>query len=223
MASRLRRFLSEGDIVVKGDATTPERRGYRCKGSGREHNCFIQRLIGNYLLHKEALDMKQLFGTILLLLLLFGSGCSSQSSNHQDPDSMPEDFAFSVSYGIGSKNRIDTYSHKVVKDLIADGKAEATITFSKAEMQTIYRRMMDIDVFGEKKLIADTGCFRQPSSDDYWKIRIGGVEKTMHITTQYCELTDDAQAFMDLRNFVVEMVEGKEEYTALPEPNGAYL
>ncbi|MBO9598758.1 MAG: hypothetical protein J7559_13190, partial [Cohnella sp.] len=130
---------------------------------------------------------------------------------------------FSVSYGIGSKNRIDAYKNTVVKDLVADGTAEARIAFSKTEMQTIYQRMMDIDVFEEKILIVDTGCFMQPFSDDYWKIRIGGAEKEMHVTTQYCELTDDAQAFMDLRNFIVELVSAKEEYKALPEPNGAYL
>ncbi len=136
---------------------------------------------------------------------------------------MPEDFAFSVSYGIGSKNRIDTYNSTVVKDLIADGTAKATLAFTKAELQSIYERMMEIDVFGEKQLIVDNGCLRQPISDDYWKIRIGGVEKQMHITTQFCELTEDAQAFMDMRNFIVEIVSGKEEYKALPEPNGAYL
>jgi len=121
------------------------------------------------------------------------------------------------------KELYGAHNHTLVKDLIADGTVETTLTFSETELQSIYWRMMEIDIFGEKQLIVDDGCFRQPSSDDYWTIRIGGVEQKLHITTQYCELTEDAQALMDLRNYIVELVSDKEEYKALPEPNGGYL
>jgi hypothetical protein len=43
---------------------------------------------------------------------------------------MPDDFAFSVRYGVNSKNVIDSFKGIVVKDLIIAGTSEAEISFT---------------------------------------------------------------------------------------------
>lgn len=174
--------------------------------------------------------MRQLLVPFLIIMSLMLPGChsndESNSPTHVEssvmPKKMPDDFAFSVSYGVGSKNIIDTYKGTVVKDLIAAGTAEADVTFSKEEMETIYQRMLDIDVLGNKKFIDKTNCLREPHGDDYWDIRVNGSKKDIHISDEYCELTEDAKQFIELRNFIIDIVEGKEEYIALPATEGGY-
>jgi hypothetical protein len=135
---------------------------------------------------------------------------------------MPEDFAFSVQYGIGSKNVIDSFNSVVIKDLIINGTAEAKITFTDEELVRIYEKMKTIKVLEPMDFVSDTSCSREPSGEDIWKIRINGIEKTIRWSGEYCELTEDAKQFDDLRNFVVDIVKEKDEFKKLPVPKGGY-
>jgi hypothetical protein len=47
------------------------------------------------------------------------------------PKKMPEDFAFSVSFGVESRNKSNGV---VIKDLISAGTANAELTFTNTEM-----------------------------------------------------------------------------------------
>src|SRR5690625_5495728 len=70
------------------------------------------------------------------------------------PEQMPEDFGFSVQYGVGQKNEIDTFNGVVIKDLVEDGTAKADITFTDKEMSEIYEKMKAINVLEEKNFIS---------------------------------------------------------------------
>ncbi|UQZ32616.1 hypothetical protein C2I18_03010 [Paenibacillus sp. PK3_47] len=68
------------------------------------------------------------------------------------PLEMPEDFAFSVRFGVKGKNEVNTFEHTVTKDLVSNGTATANLTLTQDELTEIYARMRDINVLGDLQL-----------------------------------------------------------------------
>lgn len=135
------------------------------------------------------------------------------------PEQMPEDFNFSIHYGIGKKNVIDTFESIVVKDLIENGTAEVKISFTDEEMSDIYDKMEEINVLGKKKFTSQ--CESEPYEETEWTIMLNG-ERVTHYIKEYCDPTKDAEQFLSLRNYVVDKIENKEAYKNLPNAKGGY-
>lgn len=160
---------------------------------------------------------------LLVMALLFIAGCSREKVSL--PEEMPADFAFHVRYGIGDppKNEINTYNGTVTKDLIADGSVTADISFTQEELLAIYKQMQDLDIMGSKKLgPASKSGTKIPFQQDIWKVTIDGTTKSFEWSDQYVTLTADARQLWELRNWINEIVEGKEAYQALPDVAGGY-
>lgn len=142
------------------------------------------------------------------------------------PEEMPDDFQFSVQFGVHAKNEVNTYDGRVTKDLIDHGTATAELLFTAAERAQIYEHMREINVFAEKKFIPadadETMCVQEPPEDEEWKITANGQEVGFQISGQFCESTDDAKKFRQLRNEIWKIVETKEAYRQLPEVVGGY-
>ena len=87
------------------------------------------------------------------LFVLVSIGCSKpMSKNYSMPSEMPDDFNFSLSYGVEGKEKVDTFKNIVVKDLVEDGIIEAPITLDNDEMKSIYAEMADMNIMGELDL-----------------------------------------------------------------------
>ncbi|MBM7569518.1 hypothetical protein [Paenibacillus sacheonensis] len=153
-----------------------------------------------------------LFVFVGLLLV----GCSEDG--FEMPEEVPNDFAFSISFGVGSKNKINTYDGIVIKDLIIDGTATAELYFTKDETFRIYQRMREQDILQSPSIIGNTTCNSEPYGMDQWRIRVNGNEKTI----KYCDDVRDAKNLVELRNFIFEIVKHKDEYEKLPETVGGY-
>ncbi|MHA6530633.1 hypothetical protein [Paenibacillus sp. BAC0078] len=139
------------------------------------------------------------------------------------PEQKPEDFAFSVRYGVTAKNEINTYSGTVTKDLITNGTATANLKLTDAEMTDIYKRMRDLDVLGDLKLeVEDKACAQVPYEEEHWLIQINGGQRALDWSEEHCQITSDARKLKELRNVVVELVKSRSEYQALPEAEGGY-
>jgi hypothetical protein len=144
---------------------------------------------------------------------------------NQMPEEMPVDFDFLVSYGYGevNKNEINTYKDSVTKDLIMNGTAAAGIAFSGDEMRSIYDRMREMNIMGSLELVPATlSCSAIPYQEDNWQITADGVTRNLTWSDENCELTDDANQLLELRNFIKDIVAGKDAYKALPESEGGY-
>ncbi|MFS0861907.1 hypothetical protein [Fredinandcohnia sp. 179-A 10B2 NHS] len=167
--------------------------------------------------------MKQVFVWVFFIMLLI-VGCEDRTDSIPSnmPDDMPHDFNFSLNFGVLGKNEINTYSGTVTKDLIENGTATAKVTFSNSELAAIYKKMKEINIVEEKKLIPNTACSQEPYSTDKWEITINGEIYTHVVSGQYCELTSDAEQLIQMRNFVFNFVKQKEEYRKLPEAVGGY-
>lgn len=180
--------------------------------------------------------MRKISPFILLVLALIGCNNSNEidipvfqepvPAVQSMPEEMPEDFGFSVRFGIEKKNEINTFEGKVVKDLIVDGTATAEVTLSNEELSEVYKKMKKVDILEEKHFIPEpvdgSMCVQQPHSEDEWSITLNGETIVHFISGEYCEPTEDAKRFLTLRNDVFDKVKNKDAYLELPEPTGGY-
>ncbi|MBB3129386.1 hypothetical protein FHS19_004061 [Paenibacillus rhizosphaerae] len=175
----------------------------------------------------------------LLITLTFLTGCSQESDldkgnvspsaemANQDagmPADMPDDFNFAVRFGYGevTKNEINTYQGTVTKDLITKGTATAHLKFTQDEMREIYGKMREINIMAPKKFAKSQNCSKSPSNEDEWTITVDGKTQSFSWTDRHCELSDDAIALLEIRNFIQSIVNGKAAYQALPAAEGGY-
>ena len=150
-----------------------------------------------------------------------------KSVNTQNmPKDMPNDFDFSIQFGVQKKNEINTFEGTVTKDLIADGTATTELNLTEEEMQDIYGKMQEINIAETKGFTPEpvngVVCMQRPYEKDKWKIIINGETFTHLISGENCEPTNDAKQLIELRNYVFNIIKSKDEYKSLPESKGGY-
>lgn len=160
--------------------------------------------------------MKKIVFVMSFTFILFA--CSPFPSNSM-PEEMPDDFDFSLKYGVGKKDQIDTFAGVVQKDLVENGTAEADIAFTDEEMISIYEKMQEINVLEKKKFTSK--CQSEPREEAEWKITLNG-ETVTHSIEEFCNPTGDTKAFFALQNDIIDIVQTKEAYRELPEIEGGY-
>ena len=172
--------------------------------------------------------------SLILLLSIIFFDCQAkveeQSLNDDPPEDMPQempsDFDFSLQFGIQKKNEINTFEGKLTKDLIADGTVTDDLILTEEEMKDIYERMLEIKIVETKDFtpehINGEVCTQELHEEDEWTIRINGETLTHSISGSFCEPTDDAKQFFDLRDEVFNKIKRKDAYKSLPESRGGY-
>lgn len=169
--------------------------------------------------------MRWRFGMIAIIAVLMGCSQNVETMNEM-PDTMPEDFAFKLEYGVGKNNVVNTFEGTVTKDLIGDGTASTELAFNQEELSAIYEMMKETNIFEEKSFIpqptSGVTCQKEPFEEDEWEIFMNGETITHSISGTYCEPTDDMMEMLELRQLVWEIVKAKPVYQELPEANGAY-
>lgn len=180
--------------------------------------------------------MKKLFLFMLLTLSLYA--CSQPETNEPEhetapvdsvanmPESMPDDFDFSIQFGVGKNNEINTFEGTVTKDLIENGTATAEISLTEEEMNQIYEKMKEINIKEPKEFTPEpvdgTICSVEPHEEDAWEIIVNGETITHSVSGAYCEPTEDTKEFIGLREEAFSIVREKDAYKALPGAKGGY-
>ncbi|TFE31580.1 hypothetical protein [Cohnella luojiensis] len=159
---------------------------------------------------------------ILLSLTIVLVGCDHPDNVNTMPEKMPDDFNFSVRFGITSKNEVNTFDSTVTKDLVVNGTAKATIRLSEKEMTDIYNQMREIDILRDLKLVARSNCYKTPYSEDFWKVQLNAQAVMFDWSDEACEMTENAEKLKQLRQFILDIVKKKPEYKELPEAEGGY-
>lgn len=159
------------------------------------------------------------------------TGCSGESSTRiffeleksQEAAKMPADFNFVLRHGVGAKNIVDTFTHKLTKDLIANGQRTVDqFHLSEAQMKDIYAEMLRRNVLSPKKLTAESNCRQIPFPSYYLKIQMNGEVRDLSWSKENCEYTEDAAALTELVDFIWKIVTETEAYKKMPESSGGY-
>jgi hypothetical protein len=149
------------------------------------------------------------------------------SSGFALPQTMPEDFALVLAYGVTLRNVLDTAAGTFTKDLISSEVPTATtaLMLSAEELKTIYAELRKIDIAGYAGLFHPkdtTGWRHTPFEAYYLHMRVAGQEKEISWEDEDDSAAPDAVALRDLFKRIRAMIEAKPEYKSLPAAEGGY-
>ncbi|WP_134682816.1 hypothetical protein [Brevibacillus migulae] len=138
---------------------------------------------------------------------------------------MPEDFAFSLSYGVDAKNTLNTFNQSYTKDMVTEPPLTVPFTLSKEEMQSIYKEMAKINLFHDKVWDLKPWlkpCMKVPFHTYSLKVQANGKVWLLHWDDENCKLTEDQQALNSLVEYIRGVLEKNDQYRRLPAPKGGY-
>ncbi|ADI00249.1 hypothetical protein [Salisediminibacterium selenitireducens] len=156
---------------------------------------------------------------LFLLFLLFVLGACN-STGEVLPDEKPDDFAFSLKYGVTAANELNTYNNTYTKDLVEDGTATTEMILSNEEMNFIYEKFRSADVLGLPEENGESPCM-EPYNRYELSMTVDDEDYTVKWDTS-CE-TIALNNWKDTMNVINrEIIFPKDEYQSLPEPTGGY-
>ncbi len=129
------------------------------------------------------------------------------------------------SYG---RNVLDTYRGTYTKDMVVDEAVTTTLVLTDEELETIYRKMMEIDFFSFPELYkpeakSEVTCVFTPASSYHYEVTYNWtVKKVTWSNAYYCSEDQETRDLMALNKVILSIVESKPEYQALPEPKEGY-
>lgn len=169
--------------------------------------------------------MKKVLAVALGVILLTPAlaGCAE---NARTP---VESFNFILKYGITAKNVIDTYGDKFTKDMITAPSITIDLRLTEEEMDRIYQKMVEIKFFDYPETFKveappgePTGIVT-PYSTYIFTVETDGRTKTLQWDDEITNPDEKTEKLRELINLIREIIESREEYKQLPEPEGGYL
>jgi hypothetical protein len=163
---------------------------------------------------------------LIVLILLVGCSLSKTASEKQGiPLKTPKDFGFVLSYGIGAKNKLDTFKGQFTKDLAAAGTTTTRLKLTNDEMEKIYQHMVEINIFNYPEVFKPSSNLAQyvtPHPTYEFTINIDKVTKKIYWEDENQSDSADAKRLRDLIDNIRQTVESKVEYKKLPPMEGGY-
>ena len=178
---------------------------------------------------KKTFIILSLFLTLIALL----SGCVKSG----DPGKleMPDDFAFSLSFGFEGKNNIDTYNGTFTKDLVSAGTETISFLIPSDEMKKIFESFVSNNIAGlpddinveAQASMGDTASSQTPA--EFFTLTYTCNQETRTIVCNDGGPWDGRKGPTDSRNrlvtfvdYVREYVFSSDEYKEMSPQVGAY-
>lgn len=143
------------------------------------------------------------------------------------PKPTPQSTSFNLifRYGVGAKNELNTFDQTYTKDMVRDMDPSVTIKFKLTdnELAGIYQKINDLKLFDKNEEPTDGNMgFVEPCSSYYLKVQIDSAQK--ELSWDDCRgkisVSDKLQQFT---NYIIPIIESKQEYKKLPIPKAGYL
>ncbi len=168
---------------------------------------------------------------ILTALLLVGAILLSQyqHSNESIIETTTSNIIFRYgSTGAKNPNVLDTFKGTFTKDMVNKEPAWTKLDLRQDELDTIYQKMVEIDFFSypkgfQPKLEGDIIGMTTPFSVYYLEYQNETGTKIVSWNTQYIAPGDTQyKNLKELAHLIIEIIQAKPEYQALPEPTAGY-
>jgi hypothetical protein len=170
--------------------------------------------------------MKLFIKVIWLCVLLIATllaGCNLTSTKNKLPSTKPKDFNFVFSYGVGSKNQLDTIKGQYTKDMVTEPSVSTNLKLSDEDMDTIYSEIRKINILDYPDSFKPKNNVKQNPYYTYnFKIIANGIEKNISWVDENVSESKEAVQLRELFKKIQEITENKEEYKKLPEAKGGY-
>ena len=129
-----------------------------------------------------------------------------------------ETLNFIFRYGVGAKNELNTFSQTYTKDMVMDSPVTVSLKLTGKEITDVYKKINDLELFDIKQA-TETNTRVTPCSSYYLKVQSGYHQKGLTWDSCQGKINDKLQKFTD---YIIKIIESKEEYKALPKPKGGY-
>jgi len=138
------------------------------------------------------------------------------------PSGEPASFNLIFKYGVGMKNELNTFDQTYTKDMIMDPSVTIKFKLTDSELAGISQKITDLKVFdkNEESAEGDVGMTRTPCSSYHLKAQKDSVLEELSWDDCQGKISDKLQQFTD---YIIQIIESKEEYKNLPVPKGGYL
>ena len=150
---------------------------------------------------------------ILILAVLVGCG--------KFHSARPSNFGFICEYGIFPGNTLNTFDGTLTNKVMITGDSIATvkIRLSNQQLDSIYAKMIDIDVFNyPNRFSPDTSrAIALPSPIYIIRIKAGEVEKEIHWISGFQSNKKEAKQLDELFDLIQKMVARDPNYAKLPK------
>ena len=154
------------------------------------------------------------------------------------PPITPSESNFNLifAYGVGAKNRLDTFKGIYTKDMVVDQSITVNLYLSKNELDIIYQKMVEINFFDypdkfSVSIPPEEAIMLTPYSSYYFKVKHDSKIKELwwddnKFWQEGGKLTykdEKAEKLKELIELIRNIIESKEEYTKLPTPRRVYV
>lgn len=135
-----------------------------------------------------------------------------------------DSFDFVFKYGVGAKNKINTFNGTFTKDLVLDPPVTTKLTLTNEEKSQILQRMVDMDLFNLPDNFPGNPSFLvTPQTDYYIKVQNGSQTKEITWSTNSLIETNTQSSLEQLVSYLIDIIEQKPEYKSLPNARGGYI
>ena len=161
---------------------------------------------------------------VFIVPLLFGLFLSSCKDSSTEPDAQFVQIFFKYEF----KNELNTFENTYQKDLFMDGVTKVKFWLTNEEQNCILRKAEEVNYF----TLADTINPIPLDSILIWispdpgaqtlRIKYNTLDKTTVWYHPLNESNPQTAQIMELRSYIVSLIESKPEYKKLPPVRGGY-
>jgi len=160
---------------------------------------------------------------VIILFLIGGGSFLFKRSNIFSENSLPSNpanFNLIFKYGVGAKNELNTFNQTYTKDMVMEPSITINLKLSDSELMEIYQKIKDLNLFEESTEPIEKNTYVTPCSNYYLKVQVDSTQKELSWDDCRGRISDKFQQFT---NYIIQIIESKEEYKKLPTPEGGYL
>ena len=138
------------------------------------------------------------------------------------PTPIPQSTTFNLifKYGVEAKNELNTFDQTYTRDMVMDPSVTIKFKLTDNELAGIYQKLNDLKLFSESTKSIEENMMVMPCSSYYLKVQINSEQKELSWNNCRGRISDKFQQFT---NYVIQIIESKEEFKKLPTPQGGYL
>ena len=166
----------------------------------------------------------------LVVLIIFGVVLFGVKQLEETPKiNVKSNFNFIFKYGVGTNpygalNELNIFEGIYIRDMVVDPPITVKLVLTQEELEEIYQKMVNIDFFNyPRRFPKDPNIGVSPCVRTYFKVSYNFTIKKVEWTDESYFEGDTRQNIDELLILIRDILESKEEYQNLPEPQAFYL
>jgi len=173
------------------------------------------------------LSKKLILALLLFTIFIASVGTYIYYEKMQSDGTLTEsvgDFELLFRYGVGAKNELNTFNGTYTKDMVIDPSITIDLTLTVAEKWQIMNKINSIDFFNlPSSFPINPHMWVTPQTDYYLKVQNGS--ETNEVSWNANSLIEDniEKNLEQLITYLLEIIENKAVYKALPIPRAGYV